>query len=165
MKFYFQFLLLLFISCSDKKQIFYDMENLGNLKHSKYEYENYLRSNYFIFYNSGRLYVAPIAFYFDESEATWDIKMNNNKINSLIIKTENELYNGNYKIRFLINNTNSRLFMELKSDSLEIVLYNYFRTIKERDSYISRYDIETIKASEDYFPQLKQFPDNRKTFD
>ncbi len=161
------FLVLFFlIGCNNNsKQILVDMDNIGQFKHFKYEYESSLTTNYFIFYNDGRLYVPPMAFYSDRTAASWRIIKKNGKIDSLIIEADNKVYQGKFKVDFLKNNTNSRLFMKLKSDSLEIVLYNYFKTKKERDAYINKYGIETTQVSDDYFPQLKQFPDNWKTFD
>ena len=162
---FFCVLLFLLQSCNSKKEIFCDLDNIGSVKHKKYDYESNLKTNYFIFYKDGKLYVPPIANHFEETEGNWDIVVKNGKINSLIIKSKNNLFNGSYKVRFLTNKVNSRLFVELKSDSLEIILYNYFRTLKERDNYIDKFNIVADNVSDDYFPQLSHFPDNRKTLD
>lgn len=159
------FICILFVSCSNKKQLLYGAWRIGSIKSEQVDYEDQLLSNNFFFINDGELGVPRMVKYPGLFKASWDIEVKDGQIDSLLIEADNYVYEGNYKVRFLINNVNSRLFMELKSNSKEIVLYNYFKTKKERDSFILNNGIKTNQVQDDYFPQLKQFPDNWKTFD
>ena len=158
-------LIVLFLSCSSKEQILTGAWSIGSLKSNSYDYGDSLLGNNFFFIDGGKLGVPRMISHDGEFSATWDIGVDNKQIDSLFIKSENYIYEGKYKVHFLINNSNSRLFIELKSISREIILYKYFKSIEERDSFILFHEIDAKQISDDFFPQLKQFPDNRKTLE
>ena len=135
------------------------------MKSEAYDYESVLLGNNFYFFNNEELKLPRMMYHDLELKATWKLKINEEQIDSLFINTENEIFENKYKVRFLINDINSRLFMELKSDSIEIIIYKYFMTIKERNNYINKYNIKTVLVSNKFNPQLKSHPDNRKTLD
>lgn len=160
-------ILLVLFACSNNKRgdVLNGVWQIGLMKSGDYDYERILLGNNFYFFNNFELKTPRMINHDYEKEATWKLIINEDQIDSISIKSENKIFENKYKVRFLINKINSRLFMELKSDSLEIIVYKYFTTISERNNFINIFNIKTIVVSDHYSPQLKSHPDNRKTLD
>lgn len=157
---------LFFIQCTDRKKILYaDMWQVGSVKSDTVNLEDELLGNLFYFDMKGNASLPGTFSYPNCFDEHWQAKLRGDQIDSLFIKTPNKLFEGDYKVRFLRNNVNPRLYLELKSKNLEIVLYTYFKTKRERDSYVDEFGVVTYEIPNNYFPQLKMMPDKRKCFD
>lgn len=159
-------IIFLLTSCVNKKEIFYKRHwNICKLKSETYNFNSELLGNNFSFYDEGLIRLPRVLSQDGKFDGNWQITTKNGQVDSMFIRSDNKVYEGDYKVNFYRNNINSKLFVELKSDSMEIVMYEYFRTKKDRDNFLKQYNINVATVSEEKFPLLEKFPDNRKTFD